>query len=202
MSNSGSGNKDSIKRKQGKMNPKKPFAKVIQYDTEESGSESNAVSPEIHRSVSSSSTSSTFASTSYSDSSNYDNILLANLKGKDILAGADFCAVMSKLQGKGGKNLKGSELKKYSTWKEQKMVIAKLAFAGANVSQMEEFIRSSKIHLTSSSAYNQVSCDIVASVCNLLVTKCFMENVDQGVFHDYFNRRVADIRNRRNYTAK
>ena len=29
-----------------------------------------------------------------------------------------------------------------------------------------------------------------------------MENVDHGVMFDYFNRRFADLRNRRNYEAK
>ena len=211
MSNSGSNEKkrNFSKSKQGKMNPKKPFEKVIQYDTEGSESENSIASPQVVRNISSTSTSSSSsssssssASISTSDSPNYDNILLANLKGKEVLAGVDFCAVMSKKQGKGGSNLKGSELKKYIAWKEQKMVIAKLAFAGLNVSQMEEFLKSSKIHLTSSSAYNKVSSDLVANICNLLTNICFMENVDNGVLSDYFNRRVADIRNRRNYTAR
>ena len=184
------------KSKQGKMDPKKPFDKISKYDSEE---ESEQDASEIEdRAPSSSASSYSFRSSS---SSVIDNILLANLKGKELLGGVDFCLVMCKKQGKGAKNLKGNELKKHLQWKEQKMIIAKLALAGANVAEMEPFIKSSKVHLTSSSAYNAISCGIIASICNLLSTVCFMENVDTGVFAEYFNRRFADLRNRRNYTA-
>ena len=131
------------KGKQGKMDPKKPFDKISKYDSEE---ESEQDASEIEdRAPSSSASSYSFRSSS---SSVIYNILLANLKGKDLLGGVDFCLVMCKKQGKGAKNLKGNELKKHLQWKEQKMIIAKLALAGANVAEMEPFIKSSKVHLT------------------------------------------------------
>ena len=80
------------------------------------------------------------------------------------------------------------------------MIIAKLALAGACLKEMEIFLTSSRIHLTSNNAYR--SSNIVADICKVLTDVCFMENVDNGVMSDYFNRRVADLRNRRNYVNK
>ena len=82
------------------------------------------------------------------------------------------------------------------------MIISKLALAGATLKEMEIFLTSVKIHLTANTLYQEVSSDIVASICKMLTEVCFMENVDHGVMSDYFNRRVADLRNRRNYAMK
>ena len=79
------------------------------------------------------------------------------------------------------------------------MIIAKLALAGACLKEMEIFLTSSRIHLTSNNAYQEISSNIVADICQVLTNVCFMENVGNGVMSDYFNRRVADLRNRRNY---
>lgn len=196
----GSGEKKrNNKGKQGKMNPKKPFAKVTNYETEESESDSSVVyvSPSTTQSQESSikTTSSTLEATIF-------NILLSKLKGKDCLMGVDFCEVMSIDQGKGSKALKGNELKKHLAWKEQKMRISKLVLAGAKLQEMEVFLESSNVHLTSSAQYNEVSCNISACICSMLTNLCSMENVDNGILHDYFNRRFADIRNRRNYNNR
>ncbi len=72
------------------------------------------------------------------------------------------------------------------------MVIAKLAFGGACLKEMEIFLTSVRIHLTSNNAYQEVSSNIVADICKVLTDVCFMENVDNGVMSDYFNRRVAE----------
>ena len=67
---------------------------------------------------------------------------------------------------------------------------------------MENFLTSAKIHLGSNSNYVEVSADIVSEICDILSNVCFMDNVDHGVYTEYFNRRVADLRNRRNYEIK
>jgi hypothetical protein len=82
------------------------------------------------------------------------------------------------------------------------MIIAKLALSGACLKEMEIFLTSVRIHLTSNNDYQEVSSNIVADICKVLIDVCFMENVDNGVMSDYFNRRVADLRNRRNYVNK
>ncbi len=82
------------------------------------------------------------------------------------------------------------------------MVIAKLVFGEACLKEMEIFLTSVRIHLTSNNAYQEVSSNIVDNICKVLTDVCFMENDDNGVMSDYFNRRVADLRNRRNYVNK
>ena len=51
------------------------------------------------------------------------NIFKAILKNKGVLSGVDFCAVMSKSQGKGAKELKGVDLKRHLNWKEQVHIV-------------------------------------------------------------------------------
>lgn len=115
-SSQGSGEKPKrnkeVKSKQGKMNPKEPFNKIVQYDSEESESSSDSdavvfVSPEPNqRSVSLSAVSSQTV-----DYIVMENILKSKLKGRDCLNGVDFCAIMSIDQGNGSKGMKGNELK-------------------------------------------------------------------------------------------
>jgi hypothetical protein len=50
--------------------------------------------------------------------------------------------------------------------------------------------------------FQEVSSNIVADICKVLIDVCFMENVDNGVMSDYFICRVAHLRNRRNYVNK
>ena len=180
-------------KKQGKMNPKDPFAKVTIYESDEGEVEVIEVS-------------SSDEGVSYHDAAAIDssdeNVLLTALINKSILSGACFVTVMAKNQGKGVKSLKGSELKRHLTWKEQKMIISKLAFKGANLKKMEVFLTSVKIHLNGNSNYVETAASIVSKICKILSDVCFMENVDHGIMSEYFNRRVADLRNRRNYEAK
>ena len=82
------------------------------------------------------------------------------------------------------------------------MIIAKLALSGACLKEMEIFLTSVRIHLTANNSYQEISSNIVADICKVLTDVCFMENVDNGVMSDYFNRRVADLRNRRNFFNK
>jgi hypothetical protein len=131
-----------------------------------------------------------------------ENVLMTALINKAVLNGACFLTVMAKTQGKGVKNLKGSDLKRHLTWKEQKMIISKLAFKGANLKKMELFLTAVRIHLNGNANYVATASNIVASICKLLKEVCFMDNVDNGIMSEYFNSRVADIRNRRNYEAK
>lgn len=188
--------KQKLKSKQGKMDPQQPFAKIENYDTDESNNSSN----EAESITNSQSTTlpgvSLIASTTH-------NTLLGVLKNKRCLAGVDFIGLMAKKQGKGGgKHLKGNELKRYLSWKSQMMVISKLTHAGSSLSQMDVFLTSEKIHLGTNGNYKEVSADIVAEICDILQKDCSMENVEHGVLSDYFNKRFADIRNRRNYERK
>jgi hypothetical protein len=183
-------------KKQGKMNPKEPFSKIVLYETEseyedDAGSVVSTSDPDV-----------SFIDTSIGIGSTAENVFLACLKNKQILNGVDFVAVMAKSQGKGSKSLKGNDLKRFLTWKECKMIISKLSYSGANLEAMKIFLTSVKIHLSAKSNYVEISSDIVASICKILTNVCFMENVDNGIMSEYFNRRVADLRNRRNYEAK
>jgi len=183
------------KSKQGKMNPTKPFEKISKYESEDEGSDNDSdVSREEAQNATSEPTNDQWSTA--------DNRFKSVLRNKSILAGQDFCQIMAKNQGAGSKNLKGSELKRHLTWKESKMIISKLALAGASLKCMEVFLTSVKVHLTSCADYNDVAADIVARICNILQKNCFMENVDNSVFAFYFNKRVADLRNRRNYVNK
>lgn len=189
---------DKRRAKQGKLNPKKPFAKVDHYSTEESessGEESDL--PAVSSSQGSRpAVSSTISETQY-------NMLLGCIKKKSVLQGVDFMDVMAKKQGKtGSKGLKGNELKRFLTWKECMLILSKLALTGANFKEMEVFLTSVKIHLSGNTSYQEISADIIAKICNILENVCFMDNVDHGVYTEYFNRRVADLRNRRNYEIK
>jgi hypothetical protein len=182
-------------KKQGKMNPKDPFSKITIYASESDLEEELSEVSDTEQALAGNSQGST------SINNTYYNVLLTCLKNKAVLAGVDFIWVMSKLQGKGAKNLKGSELKRHLSWKECKMIISKLSLGGACLKPMEPFLRSSKIHLTSNIEYVEISSDIVSEICKILTNVCGMENVDHGVMAEYFNRRVADLRNRRNYEA-
>ena len=173
-------------KRQGKMNPRDPFSKITVY---ESDSESEAVLSEV------SDTEQGMAGNSQGSINNTNyNILLTCLKNKAVLAGVDFIWVMSKLQGKGAKSLKGSELKRHLSWKECKMIISKMSLGGACLKPMEPFLKSSKFHLTSNILYVEISSDIVSEICKILTNVCGMENVDNAVMAEYFNRRVADLR--------
>ena len=182
-------------KKQGKMNPKDPFAKIIIYESDEEEVEGIEVSSSDDGVTNIDSAKGGYDSTD-------ENVLLTALMNKPILNGACFVTVMAKNQGKGNKSLKGSELKRHLTWKEQKMIISKLTFKGANLKKMEVFLTSVKIHLNGNSNYVETAASIVAKICKILTDVCFMENVDSGIMSEYFNRRVADLRNRRNYEAK
>jgi hypothetical protein len=181
-------------KKQGKMNPREPFSKITVYESETESELEVSQDSEVETPVA-------FASSNSSLGSTAENVLLVSLKNKAILSGVDFIWVMAKLQGKGAASLKGSELKRHLSWKECKMSISKMALAGGTLKQLEEFLTSTGIHLTSNSTYVEISSDIVSAICKIL-TNCGMENVDHGVMFDYFNRRFADLRNRRNYEAK
>ena len=187
--------------KQGKLNPKKPFAKITEYESEDSlvsGQDSD--SPEI---VSTTSSHVVNPPCFNSIGVTGHNVLLACIKNKSCLSGVDFIGLMAKKQGlTGGKGLKGNDLKRHLTWKEQMLIISKLALTGSNMNQMKTFLESVKVHLSANADYVQIAADIVATTCNILRKCCFMENVDNGVFSEYFNRRFADLRNRRNYEAK
>ena len=98
--------------------------------------------------------------------------------------------------------MKGSELKRHLTWKEIKLIMSKLCLTGANFKEMEILLTSVKIHLTGNHSYQEISSDIVAKICTILENVCFMDNVDHGVMSEYFDRGVADLRNRRNYGMK
>lgn len=186
------------KSKQGKLNPKKPFEKVSTYesdnetpdDASSDGSPFSVVAVEQHGLPTS------------NPMSYADNLFLAKLKNKAILAGVDFCQVMAKNQGVGSKNLKGNDLKRHLAWKECKMIISKLALVGTTLKCMEEFLNSATVHLTNSPEFNDHSAHIVARICNILEQNCHMENVDNSVLSCYFNKRFADIRNRKNYVKK
>jgi hypothetical protein len=180
-------------KRQGKMNPKDPFSKITVYESDsDSEGELSQVSDNEQGMA---------GNSQGSINNTYYNVLLTCLKNKAVLAGVDFIWVMSKLQGKGAKSLKGSELKRHLSWKECKMIISKLSLGGACLKPMEPFLKSSKIHLTSNIEYVEISSDIVSEICKILTNVCGMENVDHGVMAEYFNRRVADLRNRRNYEA-
>jgi len=182
-------------KKQGKMNPKDPFAKVVIYESDEGEVQ------EIE--VSSSEEGVTYVDTATATNDNTDdNVLMTALFNKAILNGACFVTVMSKNQGKGVSTLKGNDLKRHLSWKEQKMIISKLAFKGANLKKMEIFLTSVRIHLNGNANYVETASNIVGKICKILSDVCFMENVDHGIMSEYFNRRVADLRNRRNYEAK
>ena len=183
------------KSKQGKMNPTKPFAKISKYESEDECSDYDS-------DVSKEEAEPTNNQPSNDQWSTADNRFKSVFRNKSILAGQDFCQIMAKNQGAGSKNLKGSELKRHLTWKDSKMIISKLALAGASLKSMEVFLTSSKVHLTSCADYNDVAADIVERICNILETSCFLEKVDNSVFAFYFNKRVADLRNRRNYVNK
>ena len=188
--------KSKYKSKQGKMDPQQPFAKIETYDTDESDISSNDGEEMISSHAASIPCVSSIGSTSR-------NALLSSLKNKRCLVGVDFIGLMAKKQEKGGsKTLKGSDLKRHVIWKEQMMVISKLCHAGANLSQLDLFLTADKIHLGTNGNYREVAADIVAEICVILTNVCFMENVEHGVFSDYFNKRFADIRNRRNYERK
>ena len=184
----------SSHKKQGKMNPRDPFGTITVYDSDDGEIESVEVS--------SSDEGVTYLDPLTSLNNEDENVLMTALINKAILSGACFLTVMAKNQGKGVKNLKGSELKRHLTWKEQKMVISKLAFKGANLKKMELFLSSVRIHLNGNPNYVATASNIVASICKILKEVCFMENVDAGIMSDYFNHRVADLRNRRNYETK
>ena len=196
---------DSDKRvkkgaKQGKLNPKKPFAKVDHYSTEESSDSEDTTNPPV--SSHSQGRSSSKPVLANLESTQY-NMLLACIKNKAILVGVDFIEIMARKQGaNGSKGLKGNDLKRYLSWKEIKLILSKLALCGANFQSMEIFLTSVKVHLVGNNSYQEIASDIVAKICHILESVCFMENVDNGVFSDYFNRRVADLRNRRNYEMK
>jgi len=184
----------SSHKKQGKMNPRDPFARITVYESDEGEIESIQVS--------SSDGEVTYVDPLTSVNNEDENVLMTALINKAILSGACFLTVMAKNQGKGVKALKGSDLKRHLTWKEQKMVISKLAFKGANLKKMELFLSSVRIHLNGNPNYVATASNIVASICKILKEVCFMENVDAGIMSEYFNRRVADLRNRRNYETK
>jgi len=186
----------SSHKKQGKMNPKDPFARITIYESDEGEQEAIEIS-------------SSEDGVSYLNTNNVtsldqedENVLMTALINKAVLNGACFVTVMAKNQGKGAKNLKGNDLKRHLTWKEQKMIISKLAFKGANLKKMELFLTAVRIHLNGNANYVATASNIVASICKILKEVCFMENVDNGIMSEYFNSRVADIRNRRNYEAK
>ena len=114
--NSNSNNEKTSK--QGKMNPKRPFDKIVKYVED--------VSSDSERDLEENS----FLEADNVISSARDevresnlNIFKAILKNKGVLSGVDFCAVMSKSQGKGSKDLKGLDLKRHLTWKEQVHIV-------------------------------------------------------------------------------
>ena len=199
-SDSDSKKQNKPRSKQGKLDPKKPFSKVDHYSTEES-EDSEVEQPTV------SSTGRNYHSSSVSSNSARNetqiNMLIGSIKNKSILAGVDFCETMARKQGRNGsKGLKGTDMKRFLTWKEIKLILSKLCLTGANFKEMEVFLTSVKIHLSGDTSYQEISSDIVAKICSILENVCFMENVDHGVMSDYFNRRVADLRNRRNYEMK
>jgi len=184
---------------QGKLDPKKPFGKITTYEPESSNDASEnessqpaATSSRFHSSAPISSVGSTAR-----------NQFLSCIKNKTCLNGVDFIGLMAKKQGATGtKNLKGSELKRQLSWKEQMLVISKMCHTGSNFIAMKEFLESVGMILTANPIYNELAADICAEICDILTDVCFMENVDQGILTDYFNKRFADLRNRRNYEVK
>jgi hypothetical protein len=199
--NNRSNDKDSDRSKQmqGKLDPKKPFGKITTYEPESSddASENESIQPATTKSRSHSSTPiSSVGSTAR-------NQFLSCIKNRTCLNGVDFIGLMAKKQGPSGtKNLKGNALKRALSWKEQMLVISKMCHTGANFVAMKEFLESVGMILTANPIYNELTADICAEICDILANVCFMENVDPGILTDYFNKRFADLRNRRNYEAK
>jgi hypothetical protein len=102
----------------------------------------------------------------------------------------------------GSKLLKGKDLKKFKLEKTQMMCISKLCLAGSHLEPMKSFLDSSFQHLNQNVEYIEMSSDIIEYICYLLRNVAVMNNVDSGAMAEYFHRRFADLRNRKNYTEK
>ncbi len=126
QSNNGKGEKPNKKSnsfnektsKQGVMNPKKPFDKIVKY-VEDASSGSELEPEQEHEQDSFNESDQVTPILRDQGRETNFNIFLATLKNKGVLSGVNFCAVMAKTQGKGSKDLKGLDLKRHLSWKEQ-----------------------------------------------------------------------------------
>ena len=193
--------------RQGKLDMTNPFAKVTIYDTEseleESGKDYSTSSSDEEdiRIVSASSQVEQDAQDSIIGKSG-QNILSAALRNRNILEHQDFLEIISWKQKGGSKGLKGKDLKRFNLLKSQMLCISKLCLAGAHLEKMKVFLNSAFFHLNQNAEYVAISSEIVDFICYLLQNVAVMENVDSGTMADYFNRRFADLRNRKNYNEK
>ena len=131
------------------------------------------------------------------------NILLGSLKKKGNLAAKDCGATLAWKPGKNGsKKLKGRDLERFKSKKSDKLSICQMVRAGSHLQQMRVFQDTTGVHLNSYQDYVEHSSDIVHHICWILTHEALMENVDHGDMLDYFNKRFADLRNRRNYDFK
>ena len=213
MNKSSSPNKkktiEKKKSRQGKLNMSDPFSKVIKYDTE-SSSESEASAKEEIISSNSDNEETMHLEKKIDNplskdsklGKNGQNILSAALRNRNVLEYQDFLQVIVWKQKGGSKLLKGKDLKKFQKEKTQMMCISKLCLAGSHLEHMKPFLDSSFQHLNQNADYIEMSSDIIEYICYLLKNVAVMNNVDSGAMADYFHRRFADLRNRKNYTAK
>jgi hypothetical protein len=117
--NKNKGNSNNEKSsKQGIMNPKRPFDKIVTYVEDASSGSELEQEQEQEQDSFNESDQVTPVLRAVGRETNF-NIFLATLKNKGVLSGVDFCAVMAKTQGKGSKDLKGLDLKRHLSWKEQ-----------------------------------------------------------------------------------
>ena len=201
------------KSKQGKMDKLHPFDKIVTYETEsESDNDNNSNTEEhqtdsdvedvtaSHRVGGNSLTLDQLMRASVGMTGH--NILVSALKNKGCLLGVDCGEVCVWKQGKGSKQLKGKDLKRYLIKKPQKMSLAQICRAGAHLTPMAKFLNSAAVHLNSSQEYVEMASDITAHICWILTNIAFMENVDSAAVLHYFSNRFADLRNRGNYERK
>ena len=201
------------KSKQGKMDILNPFSKILIYETEsESENEDHSHSDEhvsddsdveiIQRSAESGSNLTLNQLLNDSVGSTGHNILVASLKNKGCLMGADLGEILTWKQGKGSQSLTGKLLKKHKTKKTQKMSMAQICRAGVQLAPMSKYLQSKGVHLNAHQEYVEMSSDITSHICWILANIAFMENIDHAAVLEYFNRRFADLRNRGNYVPK
>ena len=198
------------KSKQGKMDILNPFSKILIYETEsESETEEQSISDEhvsddsdveiIQRSSDSGSTLSLNQLLNDSVGTTGHNILVASLKNKGCLLGADLGEILTWKQGKGSKLLIGKPLKRFKKIKMQKMSLSQITRSGIHLAQMGKYLTSKAVHLNAYQEYVEMSSDITSHICWILANVAFMENIDHAAVLEYFNRRFADLRNRGNY---
>ena len=202
------------KSKQGKMDIKNPFNRIIIYETESesdnasdsNGDEQSDVASEDDE-ASSVRQSETMPGLEQLMKDKVGqtghNILMASLKNKGILFGKDCGAVLAFKPGKdGGKKLKGAHLERHKGKKKARLCISQVIRAGAHLQEMSHWLQTQGVHLNNYQEYVELASDIVNHICWILQHVALMENVDHGDMMDYFNRRFADLRNRRNYIIK